>query len=124
MGFRSQSGHAYDSGATEPEGWISAGFNGGAFNEGWWRLLFADPDFTSRYRARFESLLKGDLSAESLNRIVDALASEVGAAADRNFQRWAETPPRGNSYAAELDLLRDFLHRRVAWLRTQLETTF
>ena len=52
------------------------------------------------------------------------MASEVGDAAGRNFRRWPQTPPRDNSYAAEIALLKDFLRRRVAWIKTQLATNF
>ena len=92
------------------------------FNEGWWRLLFRDPDFRSRYRARFTALLNGQFSADSLDRIVDGMAAQVGVAADRNLRRWTPLVALGNSHADEIALLKDFLRRRVAWLKTQLDT--
>src|SRR5687768_14086932 len=108
----------------EPEEW-NPSFNAtDYFNEGWWRLLFRDPDFRSRYRTRFKALLDGELAPANLDRIVDGMASAVGAAADRNFRRWTQLPPRDNSHAAEIALLKDFLHRRVAWIKTQLDTNF
>jgi hypothetical protein len=94
------------------------------FNEGWWRLLFRDPDFRSRYRERFDALLNGEFSAGNLERIVDTMAAEVGDAASRNFGRWTETPPVDSSYAAEISLLKDFLRRRVAWITIQLDAGF
>ena len=94
------------------------------FNEGWWRYLFRDPEFKSRYRERFKALLKGEFSPDTLDRIVDGMASDVGGAAERNFRRWAQFPPQDNSYAAEIALLKDFLRRRVTWIRTQLDTNF
>ena len=118
-------GTPYDPRATEPEEWKPPTFNAtDYFNEGWWRLLFRDPDFRSRYRARFKALLNGEFSADNLDRIVDGMASEVGDAAGRNFRRWPQFPPRDNSHAAEIALLRDFLRRRVAWIKAQLETNF
>jgi hypothetical protein len=100
--------------------WAAADY----FNEGWWRLLFRDPDFRSRYRARFKALLDGQLSPDRLDRIVDTLASEVGDASERNFRRWPQSPPLDNSHAAEIAVLKDFLRRRVAWIKTQLDTNF
>ena len=118
-------GTPYDSRATEPEEWTPPTFNStDYFNEGWWGLLFRDPDFRSRYRARFKALLNDEFSADTLDRIVDGMASEVGDAADRNFGRWTQFPPRGNSHAAEIALLKDFLRRRVAWIKTQLDMNF
>ena len=111
--------------AAEPEEWKMPGTDAtDFFNEGWWRLLFRDPDFRSRYRARFKSLLNREFSPDNLDRIVDAMAADVGDAAGRNFSRWPQSPPRGNSYAAEIALLKDFLRRRSAWITTQLDTNF
>ena len=118
-------GTPQDPRATEPEEWkLMWSMEADYFNEGWWRLLFRDPDFRSRYRERFKALLNGEFSADNLERIVDAMAAEVGDAASRNFRRWTQSPPRDNSYAAEIALLKDFLRRRVAWIKIQLDTSF
>ena len=89
------------------------------FTEGWWGLLFQDPDFRSRYRRRFTTLLNGELSPANLERVIDAMVAEVGDAAARNVARWQETPPLDNSYAAEIALMKDFLRRRAAWINSQ-----
>jgi hypothetical protein len=118
-------GTQQDPRTAEPEEWRLTWADGtDYFNEGWWRLLFRDPEFRSRYRARFKALLNGEFSAGNLERIVDAMAAEVGAAAGRNFERWTQTPPRDGSYAAEIALLKNFLQRRVAWIEIQLDTNF
>jgi hypothetical protein len=117
-------GTPYDPRASGPEEWNVPWGGADYFNEGWWRLLFRDPDFRSRYRARFMALLNGELSADNLDRIVDGMAAQVGGAADRNFRRWTQTPPLDNSHATEIALVKDFLRRRVAWLKTQLDTNF
>ena len=117
-------GTPWDPRATEPEEWNQSFNAANYFNEGWWRLLFRDPDFKSRYRARFKALLNGAFSADNLDRIVDGMASQVGAAADRNFRRWPQSAPLDNSYASEIAQLKDFLRRRVAWIKTQLDTNF
>jgi hypothetical protein len=116
-------GTPQDPRAPEPEEWKATWSDGSDyFNEGWWRLLFRDPNFRSRYRERFKALLNGEFSPDNLGRIVDAMAAQVGDAASRNFRRWPETPPLDDSYAAEIALLKDFLRRRVAWIRIQLDT--
>jgi hypothetical protein len=117
-------GTPYDPRTAEPEEW-GPSFNAtDYFNEGWWRLLFRDPDFRSRYRVRFKALLNGEFSADNLDRIVDGMVSRVGDAADRNLRRWPQNALRDNSHAAEIALLKDFLRRRVAWIKTQLDTNF
>jgi hypothetical protein len=118
-------GTLQDPRAMGPEEWNMVWSDGtDYFNEGWWRLLFRDPDFRSRYRERFKALLNGEFSAGNLERIVDTMAAEVGDAASRNFGRWTETPPVDSSYAAEISLLKDFLRRRVAWITIQLDAGF
>jgi hypothetical protein len=118
-------GTPYDPRASEPEEWKAPWSDAtDYFNEGWWRYLFRDPAFRARYRERFTALLNGELSTDNLDRIVDATASQVGDAAARNFRRWTQYPPRDDSHDAEIALLKDFLHRRVAWIRTQLATSF
>jgi hypothetical protein len=118
-------GTPYEPRATEPEEWKPQTFNAtDYFNEGWWRLLFRDPEFTSRYRARFKALLNEEFSAGNLDRMVDRMASEVGDAADRNFRVWTQYPAQDGSHAAEIALLKDFLRRRVSWIKTQLDTNF
>jgi hypothetical protein len=122
--FDRSMGTPHDFRASDPEEWNQPWNATSYFNEGWWRLLFRDPVFRSRYRARFKTLSSGALSADSLDRLVDGMASQVGGAAERNFRRWPQTPPLDNSHAAEIAVLKDFLRRRVAWAGNQLETDF
>jgi len=118
-------GTLQDPRATDPEEWKQMWGDGtDPFNEGWWGLLFRDPDFRSRYRKRFTALLNGELSPDNLARIIDAMVAEIGDAANRNFRRWTETPPQDDSYAAEIALMKDFLRRRSAWIKIQLDTGF
>ena len=117
-------GTPHDYRSPAPEEWNQTFNAADYFNEGWWRFLFRDPEFKSRYRQRFKTLLNGEFSPDNLDRLVDRMASEVGPAAERNFGRWKQFPPQDNSYATEIALLKDFLRRRVTWIRTQLDTNF
>jgi hypothetical protein len=118
-------GTPYDPRAAAPEEWRRTWSDAtDYFTEGWWGLLFRDPDFTARYRERFKALLSGELSADNIDRVVDGMVAEVGEAANRNFERWPQTPPRDNAYAAEIALLKDFMRRRVGWLKLQLDANF
>ena len=118
-------GTPYDPRAVEPEEWKAAWSDAtDYFNDGWWRLLFRDPEFRTRYRTRFKTLLNGEFSPDNLDRIVDGFASQVGSAAERNFRRWPQFPPQDDSHGAEIALMKDFLRRRVAWLGTRLDSIF
>jgi hypothetical protein len=122
--FDRSMGTPYDFRTTDPEQWNQSFNASDYFNEGWWRLLFRDPAFRSRYRARFSALLNKELSADNLDRVVDGMVSQMGDAADRNFRRWPQFAPRDNSHAAEIAQLKDFLRRRVAWIKTELDSNF
>ena len=118
-------GTPYDPRAIEPEEWKTTWSDAtDYFNEGWWRLLFRDPDFRSRYRARFTALLNREFAAETIGALVDGMAADVGDAAERNFRRWSQFPPLDNTHAGEIAVLRDFVRRRVTWLKTELNTNF
>jgi hypothetical protein len=114
-------GSLQDDRAKAPEEWKRAGSDGtDYFNEGYWKGLFRDPVFKARYKNRFLALLGGELAPEKLTQMVDELAASVGTSADRNFKRWPMSPPQGGSYQNELALLKDFLVRRVAFIRSDL----
>ncbi|MEQ1757507.1 MAG: CotH kinase family protein [Vicinamibacterales bacterium] len=122
--FDRSMGTPYDWRTTAPEEWNQTFNAADYFNEGWWRFLFRDPEFRSRYAARFKVLLNREFSADALDRIVDGMVADVGPAAERNFRRWPQFPPQDNSHAAEIATLKDFLRRRVTWIKTQLDTSF
>jgi hypothetical protein len=114
-------GSPQDDRAKAPEEWKRAGSDGSDyFNEGYWKGLFRDPAFKTRYKNRFLALLGSEFAPEKLTQMVDQLAASVGSAADRNFQRWPMSPPQGGSYQNELTLLKDFLVRRAAFIRADL----
>lgn len=114
-------GTPYDERARDPEEWKRSGTDGtDYFEDGWWRLLFRDPAFKARYKDRFLRLLDQEFAPANLDRMVDTLVSRVGAAAPRNFARWPASPPTNGSYQAEVTLLKTFLRRRSAWIRTEL----
>ncbi len=83
--------------------------------------LFEDAPFKARYKARFLSLLDSTLSPEELADLVDELASQVGAAAQRDYDRWG-LPPESGTHEAEIAILRNFLVERAAWIQDELQT--
>jgi hypothetical protein len=118
-------GTPYDPRAPEPEEWKTQWSDAtDYFAEGWWGCLFRDPAFRARYRERFIALLNGEFSADNLERLVDATVAGLGDAPGRNFRRWTQTPPLENSHTAEIGLLKNFLRRRVPWIKAQLTPDF
>ena len=47
---------------------------------------------------------------------LDAYELELEDAAPRNFAKWSDYPPRGGSLGSEMDLLRNWLAERHAWI--------
>ena len=63
-----------------------------------------------------------ELSVASLHGRVDELAGELGEAAERNFERWPDYPPRGGSLESEVQLLKDWLEARHRWISACLSS--
>jgi len=115
-------GTTYDHRATDARGWFLEDSDGTDYlRQGAWGRLFEDPIFKDRYRARFLGLLGSTLAPEELTEIVDQLASQVGDAAQRDYERWSMQPESG-SHAAEIQILKDFLLERAGWLEDELGT--
>ncbi|CAN5361740.1 hypothetical protein BH23VER1_BH23VER1_07120 [soil metagenome] len=104
-----------------PEAWDGTGDSSKAFTDTrypWWTDLLARPDVRQQHTDRWFALRRGAFSTDSLHGLVDAMAAEIGVAQERNFARWAERPPR-QSYQWEIDNMKDWLARRVAWIDDQ-----
>ncbi len=88
---------------------------------GWWGAFAQDPEFVQAWIDRWQSLRRTELSVSSLNALVDSLGSQIGsAAAARDALRWPDSAPRfGNGWQGEIDNLKSWLARRVAWIDTQ-----
>lgn len=85
------------------------------FDHGFWRGLFADPVFAERYWARWQELLEGELTLDAVEGTIDAMEAELAEAAVRNVAAWPGYPPRGGSFEAEVERLRDWIRTRHAW---------
>jgi hypothetical protein len=109
--------------AASPFGWddSDASDASNAFDVGFYRGLFTDPEFTAKYWARWQALLAGPLSASAVAARVDELAAQLDATAvERNFERWSFYAPRV-SHQNELSLLKQWLAERQQWLAQCLE---
>jgi len=111
-------GCADDTRAADPQWWDASNETSDCtyvFEHGFWLGLFADPAFTDRYWARWEELLGAELSLDAVLAEIDAMEAELADAGPRNAQAWPDYPPRGGSFAAEVELLRDWVRVRHAW---------
>jgi hypothetical protein len=93
----------------------------------WGERLYQDPAFVAALAQRWRDL-RGAGLRESLLRRIDLHAKRltVTGAVDRNFTRWPvlgvnvwPSPPASplpTTYVGEVDALRSWLDRRIAWL--------
>ncbi len=92
----------------------------------WWPKLAESESFRTALQARWAELRQGPLHTDSLMAQVDATAALLGEAQARNFERWpvlgeyvwpnAAGWETRDTYAAEVDYLKDWLSARMAWL--------
>ncbi len=109
-----------DKRCVEPTWWDSTNFTmdcSSTWSFGWWAGLFADPAFRAAYFARFRVLIDAEFSVPKLHALIDDVARQLGTEAPlRNFARWKIDAPVV-SHTAEIVALKDWLARRVTWLR-------
>jgi len=112
-------GCASDPRASDPTWWDASNETNDCtfvFEHGFWLGLFSDPLFADQYWNRWAELLASDLSVASVHATVDAMEAELSESAPRNYARWPGYPPRGGSLASEVDILKDWLAERHAWM--------
>jgi len=90
------------------------------FERGFWGPLFTHAEFEQAYWARWNELLAGPFRITELHAIVNAFEQQLTEAELRNRARWPESAPRNDSFAAEMQALRDWLAARVAWISANL----
>jgi hypothetical protein len=116
------------------EGWSTEGWqwNHNKFNTEaqripfWFKRILSDEDFRIELRERWAEHRSGNLSDESLNNKIDSLATLLSEAEVRNNQAWRiwtrDFWPNyylSRSFADEINFLRTWLTKRIAWMDDQ-----
>ena len=87
------------------------------FNYPWWGELFNDIDFWQKWIDRWEDLRLSQFSLTNMNALIDSLANTVRQEQPREKSRWG-VAPRGGSYQAEVNLMKNWLANRVNFIDT------
>ena len=91
---------------------------------GWYVRLLQDAHFTERLIARYESLRQDVLDLDRIEAQIDTWVASVGDAQERHFAlypidrdyRAPEVSAPSESYAEEIEKLKDWIARRLGWL--------
>lgn len=110
-------------GSTDGRDAIPRAWGGGGssyyFTYGWWGLIFKDPDFFQEYLDRYQELRKSAFSTPSVHARIDSLGGTLRQAQARDRARWPLNAPRGGTYQAELDRMKNWLSNRLDFLDHQ-----
>ena len=87
----------------------------------WFSRMFLDPDFWQRWIDRWQELRRGAFALTNLQGLVDSLANQAREAEKRQIARWPGfTTPRGGSYQAEVDRMKNVAFQPGGLHRYQL----
>lgn len=94
----------------------------------WWSRLFEDPAFKAKVAARWQALRAKTYATSRITGYIDSVASVLNQESQqRNFQRWPVLGQYvwpnsfiGPTFQSEVDWLKDWVTRRLAWLDTNL----
>lgn len=114
----------HEKGSNGPEGWWVRYYCRSGKSECWYSRLFTDPEFTAALKAKWNEL-KPEL--DRVPDMIDALAQLNEDSYSRNFQKWQiigtyvwPNVVYPDTYDKELDYLKDFYIRRLAWLDSEI----
>lgn len=102
-------------------------------NTFWYYMLTKDEDFTEQIIKRYRKLQNTVFSEEFLYAYIDDVVEYLGDAVDRNFEKWGYTFDEEfrllnaedreiHSYDEAIEQLKRFLHIRISWLDSNIET--
>jgi subtilisin-like proprotein convertase family protein len=97
----------------------------------WWSRLLEDTLYTTNLKCRWQFLRQNILSNASFDEYIDSIATQLGEAQLQNFKTWpvfgfylyVNPWPYAANYAAEIDGLKSWLHKRLSWLDTNMPGT-
>ena len=99
------------------------------YSAGWYVRLLQDPAFADELRCAYAAYRTTVLDTVTMFAYIDSIADRVQYAQARHFQKWPilgisgpapEVGAIANTYSAELDTLKAWITRRLAWLDINL----
>lgn len=95
----------------------------------WWERMMEDCEFRDTLYNRWTRHRDSFLNEAFLFSFIDEQTERLGPAIERNFDRWDhlgdnlwdDPEPIPSTYAGEIERLKEWLSKRIAWLDRQLE---
>ena len=88
--------------------------------------MFQDPAFEQKVKARWSQMKTQGILA-GLQPCIDQRAADLNDAQRNNFEKWPilsqyiyPTPVATGSYTGEINAMKNWLARRIAWMDAQL----
>jgi hypothetical protein len=120
-------GNANYYGGGQTHGWYSSNLRPNEIS--WFMRLQEDPEFADRASERWRKLRKDVFDPKKINARIDELASQLEEAQQRNFERWPILGQHvtcnfyvGESYRDEVEWLKKWISKRVAWIDNQIQS--
>ena len=121
-------GNAYYCDGWDTDGWEEDGNCADVGNNPFWfSRLLDDTIYQNKLKCRWEFLRAKILHKDSLFNFIDSISFYLDSAQQRNFQKWdilgTYIWPNyyiGNTYQEEIDILKDWLEDRLAWLDSNM----
>jgi len=98
-----------------PRMWSTGPF----FAATWWSRVLRDPTAWQLWVDRYQEFRAGGMSRSNVNRMIDRFAGEVAPSQKREETKW-RVRPRGGSYQAEVNLMKNWLSNRFDYIDRQL----
>lgn len=121
-----------DSGSEDGSGLMYLSPDSDVNATGWEIRMLEDPVFADELRCRYDDLRRSILSEAYMDARIDSVAALVHESQDWHFQVWGnmgaatgtpEVEAPSQSYAEEIQKLKDWLHRRMVWLDANMPGT-
>ncbi len=93
----------------------------------WWAKLLRDPNYVVQLQNRWSALRNGPFSNDEIMAYIDSLVTVLDMPQQRNFTKWPILDEYiwpnnyvGNTYANEINYLKNWISARLAWLDTSI----
>lgn len=90
----------------------------------WWQKLLQDTNYTNQMKCRWTEYRNSTLSLAHINAVIDSITTLLNESQGWNFTQWPilgtyvwpNPSPQPSTYAGEIQNLKNWMSRRLAWM--------